>query len=95
VCNERIPEPYEHQCSYPQEINYFIREEIENFGRKGWDCSSVGILSLERKKDIYKHLCNNRIIWPLENMTVRKPTYSCHNKHNKLVDSLKQNLKKI
>ena len=29
------------------------------------------------------------------NMTVGKPTYSCHNKHNKLVDSLKQNLKKI
>ena len=29
------------------------------------------------------------------NMTVGKSTYSCHNKHNKLVDSLKQNLKKI
>ena len=75
LCSERIPEPYEHQRSYSQEINYFIREDIENF----W----------EKKMRLYRHRCNK------QKMTVRKPTYSCHNKHSKLVDSLKQNLKKI
>jgi len=34
VCSERIPKPYEHQCCYSQEINYFIRKEIKNFVKR-------------------------------------------------------------
>ena len=67
---------------------FFIGQERENFfGRKKRDCLLVPIL--EKRKEIYIG------IFATTKYDHWKPTYNCQKKRNKLVDSLKRNLKKI